>query len=174
MPNWCANRLTLSHPEPEKIVSAMAAFEAGKFLEHFMPLPNGEWEYNWCIQHWGTKWDVGGVGCEFSLISDGCAVFNFDSAWAPPLTLYSWLVDNGYEVDATYWEPGMAFAGRWTDGDDQCWEYGSMTADEIADTIDPELDEVYGISESVREWEESENEIWGGDEGEEYQEDQED
>jgi len=52
-----------------------------------------------------------------------------------------------------YYEPGMAFAGRWYNGDDDYYEYGGMTADEIEDTLPPELDEAFGISQAVSEWE---------------------
>jgi hypothetical protein len=48
----------------------------------------------------------------------------------------------------------MCFCGIYVDGADDCYEYGQMSADEVADTIPSELDDEYGISDSMREWEE--------------------
>jgi hypothetical protein len=55
----------------------------------------------------------------------------------------------------------MAFCGKWENGDDDYYEYGGMTADEIEATLPDDLDETFGISESVAEYEaeqEEENE----------------
>jgi hypothetical protein len=27
-------------------------------LQGRAPYPNGEWDYAWCIENWGTKWDL--------------------------------------------------------------------------------------------------------------------
>jgi hypothetical protein len=63
----------------------------------------------------------------------------------------------GFRITAMYYEPGMAFAGVWDNGDDDYYEYGSMDSKEIAETLPTELDEAFGISESAAEWE-AENE----------------
>jgi hypothetical protein len=59
----------------------------------------------------------------------------------------------GFSIRAMYYEPGMAFAGIWDNGDDEYFEYGGMSAQQIRDAIDPDLDEAYGISEAVAEYE---------------------
>ena len=43
-------------------------------------------------------------------------------------------------------------------GSDDYFEYGGMTADEIEATLPPELDEAYGISQAVSEWEQEQEE----------------
>jgi hypothetical protein len=48
---------------------------------------------------------------------------SFDSAWSPPLGLYDKLFELGYDVKASYWEPGMAFCGIWDNGADNYCEY---------------------------------------------------
>jgi hypothetical protein len=47
----------------------------------------------------------------------------------------------------------MAFAGEWHDGIDDYYEYGGMDSKEIAACLPATLDEAFGISESVAEWE---------------------
>ena len=77
----------------------------------------------------------------------------FDSAWAPPCAAYEKLHAMGFRITAMYYEPGMAFAGVWDNGDDDYYEYSGMSSTEIAETLPTELDEAFGISESVAEWE---------------------
>jgi hypothetical protein len=84
-------------------------------------------------------------------------VFNFDSAWAPPLAAYEKLMEQGFEILAYYFEPGMAFAGKWEDGCDDYYEYAGMTSERIAEELPDDLDETFSISEQVAEWE-AENE----------------
>jgi hypothetical protein len=77
----------------------------------------------------------------------------FESAWSPPIGAYEKLTEQGFRIRAMYFEPGMAFAGVWDNGDDDYYEYGGMDSKEIADTLPAELDEAFCISESVAEWE---------------------
>jgi len=112
--------------------------------------------YEFCVNNWGTKWDVGGSdGVDHTMESDGGTRLSvsFESAWAPPCAAYDTLVELGFEVRAFYYEPGMAFAGVWEDGFDDYYEYGGMNSDEIADTLPVELDEMFCISEDVAQWE---------------------
>jgi hypothetical protein len=55
-----------------------------------------------------------------------------------------------------YYEGGMAYAGAYGDGNDEEINLEGMSADEIEQNH-PELDEAFGISESIREYE-AENE----------------
>jgi hypothetical protein len=153
MPNWCNNTLNIRHEDPAMIERARKAFTDGRFLEEFIPFPNGEWDWNFCVANWGTKWDIGrGDGHTVEQDANG-VVFNFDSAWAPPLAAYERLMGMGFEILAYYFEPGMAFAGKWEDGCDDYYEYGGMTSEEIADELPDDLDETFDISGQVAEWE---------------------
>ena len=67
-------------------------------------------------------------------------------------------MDMGFEVRANYYEPGMCFAGIWEDGYDDYYEYSNMSAEEIAQALPKELDEAFGISEGVAEWESEQEE----------------
>ena len=171
MPNWCNNNIELAHKDPAMLERAKAAFVDGRLLDEFIPLPAelkdttspseinealvekygaSDW-YNWCINNWGTKWDISPYECE---IENGQLVGSFDSPWGPPIEAYSKLEELGFEVRAYYNEPGMAFAGVYEDGFDESFDYSDMDADEAEDYLPEALDEMYCITENMREWEE--------------------
>ena len=184
MPNWCNNNLTLTHEDPAMIKRAYDALERGEFLEEFIPVPQqlkivagfvgdpveqakleadtqrniekygyGNW-YDYCVNEWGTKWDVGGDGQEVDITEDGTTLSTyFDSAWAPPTNAYEKLQDMGFGIEAMYYEPGMGFAGKWDHGSDDYYEFGSMSADQAESEIPSDVDFAFGITESIREYE---------------------
>jgi hypothetical protein len=131
MPNWCLNKLTVEHTDVSMVDRFEKAYNLGKACEEFLPLPEGEDWYGWQINNWGTKWDIGADmgtdreeyhGLKATRV-DSQVSCSFDSAWSPPIGLYDKLVELGYTVRASYWEPGMAFCGIWNDGADNCIEY---------------------------------------------------
>jgi hypothetical protein len=113
------------------------AYNKGSLCNEFLPVPEGYYDdgrwYDWCINNWQTKWDVGAdIGTEreefhgLKATRVGNQVSTtFDSAWAPPLGLYEELVRLGYNVRACYWEPGLAFCGLYDNGVDNYVEYSS-------------------------------------------------
>jgi hypothetical protein len=109
--------------------------------------------YDWCVNEWGTKWDVGGDGSE-PIVEGKTLTASFDSAWSPPTAAYEKLMNLGFEVRAYYYEPGMAFAGIWDNGNDDYYEYGGMSSQQVAEEFPEALDEMFCISESMAEWEE--------------------
>jgi hypothetical protein len=110
--------------------------------------------YDWCVNEWGTKWDVGGEGDQATVHSPNSISMNFDSAWAPPVPAMQKFQDLGFRVKLVYWESGMCFAGLFDENGDDYIEYSDMTADELAEVINPEIDECMCIVENLREWEE--------------------
>ena len=112
----------------------------------------GNW-YDYCVNEWGTKWDVGGDGmtCE---IENGRISTSFDSAWSPPIQAYEKLLDLGFSVRAYYYEGGMCFAGVWEDGDDDYYDLGGMNSEQVKEELPTVLDEMFCISEYMAEWEE--------------------
>lgn len=183
MPNWCNNNLTLEHDDPAMITRAKEALDRGEFLNEFIPVPEslkitagrlgngpeqtelerqtranldkygyGNW-YDYCCGEWGTKWDVGQDGCT-DIHPDGKMLHTyFDSAWAPPCNAYEKLEQLGFRVSAMFYESGMAFAGTYEDGNCDDFSLEGMSADEIEQNY-PDLDEAFGISECIREYEE--------------------
>jgi aryl-phospho-beta-D-glucosidase BglC (GH1 family) len=186
MPNWCYNSVEIYHDDPAMIERARAGFNKGELLNEFIPVPQdlkdtiagsfGDEEkqalleakhkanfekygysnwYDFCVGEWGTKWDVGNSN-EPAADIDGGLMLTFESAWAPPCDAYAKLTELGFSIRAMYWEPGMAFCGIWDRGDDFYFEYGGLSAQQVRDAIDFELDEAFGISDCVEEYENEE------------------
>ena len=182
MPNWCNNSVEIYHSDPAMIERVRKGFNDGGLFSELIPCPQeltdtvsgsmGEdkraeheaqqaanvekygypnW-YDFCVNEWGTKWDVGADGNPAQDIPGGL-MLGFDSAWSPPIGAYEKLTDMGFRIRAMYYEPGMAFAGIWEEGSDDYYDYGGLDSAGIADTLPVELDEAFGISESAAEWE---------------------
>ena len=114
--------------------------------------------YDYCVNEWGTKWDVGGEGDQASQDGPNHISMNFDSAWAPPVPAMEKFIDQGFRVKLIYWESGMCFCGLFDENGDDYYEYSDMSVDELAECINPEIDECMCITESIREWEEDNRE----------------
>ena len=159
MPNWCDNTLTISNADKTKIDALETELQKkdAEVLKLLRPY-EGEWDYGWCIENWGTKWE--GRVIDYHRDGDNDITIFFETAWGPPTALYSYLheSDEGWEVDAYYHEPGLCFVGNWRNGDDDYYEYSDLSADEIDEEIPEELNEMYGISEYKRQCEEEEEE----------------
>ena len=71
---------------------------------------HADW-YNWRVDNWGTKWDVG--ECYISDIVKDYVHLDFDTAWSPPLPYYKALSKKYplLTIEVEYSEPGMDFAG---------------------------------------------------------------
>ena len=145
MPNWCINKLTIRHDDKSMLDKFEKAYRDDWTIETFLPTPRdpgdptrliGEGKsfsdkdnvntcwYLWRLQNWGTKWDIGckdGYGLEPTIVDNELSI-TFDSAWSPPLGFYERLIVLGFDVQASYFEPGMSFAGIWHNGRDDFYE----------------------------------------------------
>ena len=121
--------------------------------------------YDWCASNWGTKWDVDTEGLEFIDNEDGTASIQgwFESAWAPPIEAYNTFCDDmdNCSLTASYHEPGMDFAGIYDDGVDDYMEgiseYIDNTQSDLWSPLARQLDEEFGIMESIEMWREEED-----------------
>lgn len=181
MPNWCNNNLVLEHDDPAMIKRAYDALERGEFLQEFIPVPKDlsdtvsgfmgddkreaheaqmarnielygykDW-YDFCVGEWGTKWDCGEQGCQDIHPEGRMLHTSFDTAWAPPVNAYEKLEALGFRVEAMFYEGGMAFAGSYSEGHCEEISLEGMSADDVENQY-PEIDECFGISESIREY----------------------
>lgn len=158
MPNWCSNTLLLQHDDPAMITRAREAFADGRLLDEFIPIPQDIKESGWydfCVNEWGTKWDVG-RGDGINDWDDHMLSVYFDSAWSPPVAAYAKLEELGFRVEAMYYEPGMAFCGKYDEFGDDCYEFSGMNASDVIDSVPHEIDETFGISENMQMMEEEE------------------
>lgn len=116
MPNWCENSLSVigSKKEINRFYKKGTKLDEDGTeswsLKPYYPYPDGEWDYDWCVDNWGTKWDIikPHVFFEENKIS-----ICFLSAWAPPV---KWLkkIQSDYpdlSFKLLYLEPGMNFTG---------------------------------------------------------------
>ena len=175
MPNWCDNNLTITHDDPKMIKKLVKAWEADKFfgtiypepdynkvkVKHTFPInastgepkpeyvdPSVAW-WDWRVQNWGTKWDIATKDFQSPQLDDDgtCFFAYFDTAWSPATGIYEKLVEQGYRVEAYYFESGCAFCGSFTnDGGDQCFSIDppeGLSRKELADwfheNIPPEI-----------------------------------
>ncbi len=174
MPNWCNNSVTIRGPK-EKIEAFQKFLDDnnGKdWFDFFHPCPqelkdvgnipvnqagnadllakygHSDW-YSWSVDNWGTKWNCDAQDWS----SDGESItFWFDSAWSPPIALYSFIEQDGdFEVTADYLEEGMQFVGRYSDGFDDSYEYSDV---ESLDDIPEEIVEEWDLRTRMEEWEE--------------------
>ena len=107
----------------------MAIWE-NNFFNEFVPFPEdiGDNWREWNDDHWGTKWEPNFRPYleEMEIENEGeidILNLNFNTAWAPPIEFYEAMTELGFEVKATYREPGCELAGGFEDGDHYCTEF---------------------------------------------------
>ena len=152
--------LQFMHPMPAELRDTTAdGSEDKKLIEK---TGYSDW-YSWAVDNWGTKWEV----CEFygvdrqylSEQSEGESTisFGFSSAWGPPLGAYDqFLADNEEcSLKTYYYEGGCDFMGCWDNGDDQCVQPSDYKSDDTFwdSGLGYDLDEMFNITESMREYE---------------------
>jgi hypothetical protein len=144
MPNHCTNQLIIRSENKELLAQLLESATRDKdadLLHSLAPMPNNEWDYDWCVNNWGTKWDIYDVSYEY--LFDDELHLNFCTAWAPPVTA---LQTGAQRLDFTFElyfiEEGMMFVGKATE--DSCEEYvytfGRPPCEEIPEHILKEFD----------------------------------
>ena len=174
MPNWCQNTLIISHEDKDILDSLMAQVRAGdgNLFQYIKPMPSGlddtvkgtgdeaqtteydghtNW-YDWRCENWSTKWDA--CNMDYSE-NDDTVQFTFDTAWSPPTGVYEALMEQGFQVEAYYIEWGCMFVGEWHSDSETYTDSHYNIGD---DDIPPHLDDEFGITEQLQEWEDEENE----------------
>ena len=153
--------LNFFHPMPKELEGTTSPSSSAKKPQ---PMVEGfdNW-YDWRVENWGTKWEL----CEFYGVDrqyhseqnegESTITFGFDSAWSPPINAYEqFLRDNeDCSLKAWYYEGGCDFMGEWDNGQDDCFapsDYKS-TDDFWQDGVGSTLDDYFGITESMAEYE---------------------
>lgn len=134
----------------EEVQKALLEQQARNVAEYGHP----DW-YSWNIANWGTKWDFALENVE--RVNANTLTAAFDSAWSPPIEAYQKLEELGFVVEAKYYEPGMMFCGTYdTALGENTIELGNYTAETVRDAIGEELDDWFGISEEMAQYDEEE------------------
>lgn len=123
MPNYCANILTVSGPvkDVDRFIEMAKGEDHALSLDALYPIPDDkrsdDW-YDWCVSHWGTKWDLWDVEVTTHVNGDSkSVVYRFDSAWSPPDRVFDHALNGGepgYEnlyFHLAFAESGMGFIG---------------------------------------------------------------
>jgi len=114
--------------------------------------PDNWWD--WRVQHWGTKWEIETVyeGKPYDLeANENTISFYCSTAWSPPCGIYQKLVEQGYDVSATYYEGGMGFCGYWENDLEECYDIQN-DVQWVRNNIPQNIDDQYGISDSIKEY----------------------
>ena len=150
MPNWCSNTITIrgEKEDIDRFESFLNEKDGKEWFDFFRPCPQemkdvdnvsfgnvneelmkkygaADW-YSWSLNNWGCKWNCDAQ--DWSREDDSIS-FWFDSPWGPPTELYSFIcTDTDFDVEADYHEEGMAFVGRFVDGEDESYEYSDVAS----------------------------------------------
>ena len=183
MPNWAQNTATFRHEDPKQIDRIIDGFVNERLFGEFLPTPEPlcrtieigddynervaaqstanllefgypSW-YEWNIEHWGTKWDVGEEMDSVTRIDENTVKLSFDTAWNPPVSFYEHLAaELDFDITAYYLEEGMGFVGKYTseEGDENFNFDGSEDLEDIPEDICEHWD-LAGICELRGDWE---------------------
>lgn len=121
--------------------------------------------WDWRIQNWGTKWDIGWDSSRdpAELSPDGLSMWvYFESAWSPPIDAYDKLLDLGYEITAYYYEGGCCFCGQYQNGIDEHYDIaipGDCDVEEwLEKNIPTNIINSFNLVEQFQDWEDYERE----------------
>jgi hypothetical protein len=149
-------------PVPQELKDTMSGFcgkdtYAQELLEATEKL-NVKWFghknwYDYCVNEWGTKWDIGGQDGIITNETPNFLTLSFSSAWSPPTEAYRKLEELGFGITAYYYESGCAFCGYYSEGSDDCF---SIDGDSlwVKENIPDYIDDAFCISQNMAEWEE--------------------
>lgn len=178
MPNWCLNMIMASHANPKKLQLLVDAYNADRMLDIMVPEPeyardvtvagqsdildvqdlaalgDAQMEleksrYAWRLGNWGCKWDVRrSKGDKDIAVEEGSATIWFHSPWLPPLRAYEILRDDGFSIQAYYFEPMTGFCGYADDHQQQYVDILEPTREWIGANVPSHIDEAMGVSQT--------------------------
>jgi hypothetical protein len=119
---YCFNAL---YPIPKEVLKV--GYSVGIGANHEKNgVPDG---YDWCIQYWGTKWDIYTTDDDVWFSKGETEVeYHFDTAWSPPGPWVEKVAKDfkTLRFELCYVEPGVGFAGE------LCFYKGEMIKDDYA------------------------------------------
>lgn len=170
MPNWCDNYVVIKSEDKGYLQMLYNSLRKDdpEFLPVLRPVPvgkktwcnwdgsgdvtkklDGEYDWDWCITHWGTKWDIDVNNASY----DGNELhISFSSAWSPPVEALQYAAEkHRFTFEHSYYEGGMMFVGYATEDADDCYSYtyDKHPSEEVPEFL---LDEFPWIQHDYEEW----------------------
>lgn len=131
MPNYCSNSITICGEEAQlaQLAEQLRSDET-TIMERLVPTPdelieNSGW-YQWCLDNWGTKWDMIELAGDYDL---DFISLSYETAWGPNIPFWTTISSRfpGLKMTHHYREDGVGFAGvaKYEDGNcnDQFMNY---------------------------------------------------
>jgi hypothetical protein len=160
MPNYCDNSVKFTHKDKSKIDAFEEelnqknedGYALGRPFQFLRPNPEGDWDYDWSVKNWGTKWEASII--DWSRDDENSIYMFFETAWCPPIALYEYLVEEGWEIQAMYTEPGVGFCGKFTNEEGEVYFEYDLSDEDTLNEIKEYSYELYDYAnlESEREW----------------------
>lgn len=152
MPNWCENILIVGHGDQKMLSRFRRGYESGDLGQEFLPMPaeyhkDEKW-HAWRTTHWGTKWAFGQGDHGWPPVEvDGKVEVRFDTAWSAPFEFYLELRRLGYDINATFYEPGMCLCGGVLDDESRVFSIDCWNPTCVRRFIDRDLVELFAIDD---------------------------
>ena len=166
MPNWCSVNIEMVGPTEQlsKLADIVNAEDSDIGLLETIapPIAPDEPSYDWCVENWGTKWEVGGGHAELEQLATAHPYLQSklsictESAWSPPLEALNTFQEANPElfVKCWYYEPGMDYAGLWDGGAEDMLDNLHCDSIDWTKGVAAELDEQFGICEEHAQYDE--------------------
>jgi hypothetical protein len=146
-------------PVPQALVDTVSGFLSGdeqikmdeQVAKNLETYGFKDW-YDFCVSEWGTKWDISGG--EIVGESDTSLTIYFETAWSPPIEAYRKLDEQGFNIEAMYYESGMGFCGEYTTRHGENTTNITGGSDWVEANVPSHIDEAFAISENMAQWEE--------------------
>ena len=166
MPNWCSVNIEIVGPTEQlsKLKDVVNAdhSDIGLLETIAPPVAPDEASYDWCVENWGTKWDIGDGYAELDELAtahpflQSRLTITTETAWSPPLEALNMFQEANPElfVKCWYYEPGMDFAGLWDGGAEDTLDNLHDESIDWTQGVAKELDEQFGICEEHAQYDE--------------------
>jgi hypothetical protein len=115
MPNYCSNSITIRGEEAQlaQLAEQLQSDET-TIMERLVPTPdelieNSGW-YQWCLDNWGTKWDMIELAGDYDL---DFISLSYETAWSPNIPFWTTISSRfpGLKMTHHYREDGVGFMG---------------------------------------------------------------
>lgn len=170
MPNWCTNVVSIDCKNESVLKTIAKFYKEGTLLTSLLTdseETDPKLKTLWRFKNWGTCLDIKPLETNETKIykfEAGVDLWtldlNFDSAWTPPLNLYSHLSKtDGITLKGYFYETVKGYCGKFINGIDTFFTINKLTSQWTSANLPTDIDFALGITDRLEEWEEYEYEI---------------